>query len=87
MDREDCIRLYKKYVELKEKTAMEAHTMDSKEVKMQIFDQDASKELDVVREELKDGNCLVFLSKDELIGISEDDELGPKASEILSQMN
>ncbi|MCX6746493.1 MAG: hypothetical protein NTX00_05820 [Candidatus Parcubacteria bacterium] len=87
MDNENCQKLYKKYVELKEKTAMDAHTMDSKKVKMQGLDQDALNELDTVREELINGNRLVSFSRDELIELSADDVLGPKTCEILSKMN
>lgn len=82
MDQESCKNLYQRYLELKEKTTPKLHDWESgKDMEAQHINVDDFEELKNVKMELT--NCLDLLSDNELIEISEDDDIGLKAQEIL----
>ena len=85
MDKETCKNLYQKYQELKEKTKLEAHRIElGGKVKAQYVSPQDLEELELDKTAKDLANCLDFLNDDELIEISEDDIVGEKAREILT---
>lgn len=85
MNEEECKNIYQKYQELKEKTRLKAHRIEwsGEGVKPQSISPRDLEELDKTREELR--GCFNFLSDDELIEISEDEDVGEQVKEILKK--
>jgi hypothetical protein len=74
--------LYQQYLELKKKTTLKAHRIElGDKIEAQYIDLQDLENIDVIKEKLV--NCLDFLSDDELIKISEDENIGLMAQEVL----
>jgi len=87
MGKENCKNLYQRYQELKEKTKLKIHRLDDEDVKAVEPHNISSQELqdleDLEKTKAALEDCLEFLNDEDLIELSDDDDIGKKAQEIL----
>lgn len=82
MDKETCKNLFQKYLELELKIRSRVQTLRPGQP-YRILDSRDITESNKVKNEL--GECLEFLSNNELFKIYTDEVLGPKVREILGK--
>ena len=85
MNKKDCENCYEEYQKLRERTKWTAHEKKyGEKVEAQNIPSKDLERLDKTRKKLKD--CFGLLSKEELIEISGDEEIGEDAREFLKRI-